>query len=149
MDEDADTVIELPLPTKVPPQLPAYQFHTAPVPSAPPLTVKLVEPEEQTDAGDAEAEAGAEEGVFNTTGKQEGALLPHKLVAITQTLPAVEPGVTLMEVLPWPALIVQPAGTLHTYDAAFPTAAIENTCGIPAQKAAEPLMAPGVLAGVD
>ena len=42
--ELGDTVIEEPLPTKVPPQPPEYQFQEAPVPSEPPPTVKVVAP---------------------------------------------------------------------------------------------------------
>ena len=33
----------LPVPTKVPPQVPRYHFHTAPVPSEPPTTVSITE----------------------------------------------------------------------------------------------------------
>ena len=35
------TIIELPVPTKVPPHEPEYQFHDAPVPSDPPETVNV------------------------------------------------------------------------------------------------------------
>ena len=37
-----ETITEVPLPTKVPPQLPLYQFQLAPVPSEPPTTVSVV-----------------------------------------------------------------------------------------------------------
>jgi hypothetical protein len=36
------TVILAPVPTNVPPQLPVYHLHVAPVPNAPPCTVKVV-----------------------------------------------------------------------------------------------------------
>jgi hypothetical protein len=36
------TVMLLPVPTAVPPQLPLYHFHDAPVPSVPPLTLNEV-----------------------------------------------------------------------------------------------------------
>ena len=32
-----------PVPTKVPPQVPRYHFHTAPVPNEPPFTVSVTE----------------------------------------------------------------------------------------------------------
>ena len=40
-------------------------------------------------------------------------LLPDALVAATVTLPAVEPKVTVIEVVPSPAVIEAPAGTVH------------------------------------
>ncbi len=40
---DGDTLIEFPVPTNVPPQLPLYQFHVAPVPKLPPVTVRVVD----------------------------------------------------------------------------------------------------------
>lgn len=42
--EPGATVIEDPLPTKVPGQPPEYQFQEAPVPSEPPPTVNVVAP---------------------------------------------------------------------------------------------------------
>lgn len=38
------TVILFPVPTRVPPQEPLYQFQVAPVPNEPPTTDKVVEP---------------------------------------------------------------------------------------------------------
>ena len=38
-----ETLILLPVPTNVPPQLPEYQFATAPVPAVPPVKVNVVE----------------------------------------------------------------------------------------------------------
>jgi hypothetical protein len=35
------TEMDAPVPNKVPPQLPEYQFHEAPVPRLPPFTVKV------------------------------------------------------------------------------------------------------------
>ena len=40
-------MMEVPIPTSVPPQLPEYQRQTPPVPSEPPLNVKVVEPPAQ------------------------------------------------------------------------------------------------------
>ena len=58
-----DTTTEAPVPTKVPPQLPEYQFHDAPVPSEPPLTDKVVFPE-QIGLGLAPAPIGAVDGAL-------------------------------------------------------------------------------------
>jgi hypothetical protein len=38
-----ETVILLPVPTNVPPQLPLYHFHVAAVPNEPPFTVSVTE----------------------------------------------------------------------------------------------------------
>ena len=39
--------------------------------------------------------------------------LPHALLAVTDTFPAVEPNVTVALVVPWPADMLAPAGTVH------------------------------------
>jgi hypothetical protein len=39
--------------------------------------------------------------------------VPHVFVAVTDTLPAVEPNVTVALVVPWPAEMLAPAGTVH------------------------------------
>jgi hypothetical protein len=36
-----DTLIEAPVPIKVPPQEPVYHFHEAPVPNEPPFTLSI------------------------------------------------------------------------------------------------------------
>ena len=81
MFADCETLIEAPVPTKVPPQEPVYQFHVAPVPSEPPFTlsVKLTP-----------AEAKATEEVIDV-----GAVLTAFAV-----------GVTLAEVAEHPAALV-------------------------------------------
>ncbi len=38
------TVIEAPVPSSVPPQDPEYHFHTAPVPSVPPILFHVIGP---------------------------------------------------------------------------------------------------------
>ena len=55
--------MELPLAIKVPPQLPAYQFHEAPVPKAPPVLLSVVELPKQIGFGLAAAPDGAVEFV--------------------------------------------------------------------------------------
>jgi len=49
------------VPTSVPPQLPEYHFHDAPVPNVPPTTLSVEEPPGHTLVGDAVAEVGAVE----------------------------------------------------------------------------------------
>ena len=62
-----DTTTEAPVPTKVPPQLPEYQFQEAPVPSEPPVTLSVVGLEEQIGLRLALAPVGAVDGVFTLT----------------------------------------------------------------------------------
>ena len=42
-----DTLMEGPVAKNVPPQLPVYHFQLAPVPSVPPVTLRVVEPPAQ------------------------------------------------------------------------------------------------------
>ena len=42
-----ETVIEVPVPSAVPPHDPEYQFHVAPVPSVPPISVKVTAPPQE------------------------------------------------------------------------------------------------------
>ena len=66
--------------------------------------------------------AGAEPGL---TATQVNPLHPQPLHALTHTLPAVAPAVTVILVVPWPAVMVQPAGTVHWYEEAPATADME------------------------
>ena len=54
-----ETLIGLPAPISVPPQLPVYHFQEAPVPKVPPVILNVVELPGHTLAGLAEAEVGA------------------------------------------------------------------------------------------
>jgi hypothetical protein len=51
----------------VPPQLPEYHFHEAPVPNEPPVTVNVLEFPEHTGFGFAEAPVGAVDEVVTVT----------------------------------------------------------------------------------
>lgn len=89
--------------------------------------------------------AGA--GELTTTANDWTELLPQELAANTVTVPfcPVKPAVTVMDVVPEPAVIDQPAGTVHEYDCASATGDIEYTLPVvPGQTAIEPLIAPGV-----
>ena len=67
MDAEGETVIDDPLPIEEPPQFPVYHCQFAPVPSEPPLTVRVVGDPAQTEAGEAEADVGAVDCVFTVT----------------------------------------------------------------------------------
>ena len=61
------TWIEAPKPTKLPPHVPEYHFHCAPVPSVPPDTERVVwSPEHRLDT-DADADVGLTENTFTFT----------------------------------------------------------------------------------
>ena len=53
--------------------------------------------------------------VFTITARFLAALVPHELPAVTEILPFCPdaPVVTVMDVVPAPAVIVQPVGTTH------------------------------------
>jgi hypothetical protein len=78
--------------------------------------------------------------------KHEGALVPHRFVAVTQILPD-DPGVAFIPVVPCPEFIVHPAGTVHVYDAALATAGIEKFSAVATQIGEFPTIAPGWVAG--
>ena len=60
-----ETVMLVPLPMKVPPQLPLYHFHTAPVPNDPPFKVSVTElPKTMLDPGLAPMDVAAVLGVL-------------------------------------------------------------------------------------
>jgi hypothetical protein len=110
--EDGDTVIEEPVPTAVPLQLPEYQCHVAPVPNEPPDKLNVVGFEGQIGLGLALALVAAVDKLLSVTDKQVCALVPQAFTALTQILPAL-PGVALMVDVPCPEFMVQPAGTVH------------------------------------
>jgi len=60
------------------------------------------------------------------TASVEGALVPQLFVAVTVIFPFWPelPEVTVMEMVPCPAVIVQPVGTVHVYEVAEGTAVI-------------------------
>jgi hypothetical protein len=87
--------------------------------------------------------AGAEPGV---TAKVLAVEVPHVLVAVTLTLPAVALGVA--EILVVVEVPVQPPGKVHVYEVAPATAAILYVVATPEHGVAEPVIVPGV-AGVE
>ena len=59
------TVMLVPLPMQVPPQLPLYHFHAAPVPNEPPFTASVTElPNTMVDPGLAPMDVAAALGVL-------------------------------------------------------------------------------------
>jgi hypothetical protein len=87
--------------------------------------------------------AGAEPGV---TAKVAAVDVPHVLVAVTLTLPAVALGVA--EILVVVEVPVQPPGKVHVYEVAPATAAILYVVATPEHGVVEPVIVPGV-AGVE
>jgi hypothetical protein len=51
--------------------------------------------------------------VFSVIACELEADVPHEFVAVTDTLPAVEPNVTVAVVVPWPTETLAPAGTVQ------------------------------------
>lgn len=62
---------------------------------------------------------------LTVTVKLRIALLPQKLEANTVTFPLLLPAVTVIVLVPCPALMTHPAGTDHIYEVAFTTGVIE------------------------
>jgi hypothetical protein len=77
-----DTAIDAPVPTKVPPQLPEYHVHAAPVPNDPPVTDNVVAPP-QIGLGLADAPVGAVDAVLTVTVVLTHAVVLHVPTALT------------------------------------------------------------------
>ncbi len=58
-------------------------------------------------------EPAAEGNGFIVTGKEAAVPLPQVFVGVTVIFPAVEPNVTVMLMVPAPAVMVEPAGTVQ------------------------------------
>jgi hypothetical protein len=56
---------------------------------------------------------GVAGAVLTVNGKVAALEVPQEFVAVTVTFPDVEPAVTVIEVVPCPAVIVEPAGTVQ------------------------------------
>ena len=70
-------------------------------------------------------EPGAAGGAEIEIAMHVEALVPHPLAAVTQIFPLVAPAVIVMEVVPCPDVMVDPAGTVQLYDVAPVTGDIE------------------------
>jgi hypothetical protein len=85
---------------------------------------------------------GVAEAVVILTANVCGAELPHTPLAVTETVPPVEPAVAMMLVVV--EVPVHPFGSDQVYDVAPLTAVIENVSRAPLQTAARPVIAAGV-----
>ena len=82
--------------------------------------------------------------VVGFTGKVAVGLLPQEFPAETETRPAAAPGVTVIVVVPCPAVMVQPAGTVQLYVVAPATGEIEYVVeALPTHGTLFPVIAPG------
>ena len=80
---EAGDTLGLPVPTNVPPQLPVYQVHDAPVPRLPPVAERVVAPP-QVGFTEAVAPVGAVELVLtDTEAVLTGAAEPQELLAVS------------------------------------------------------------------
>jgi hypothetical protein len=102
------TLIVLPVPTKVPPQLPEYHLATAPVPALPPVKERLVLEPRVMDAGVAVAEVGVKEGIFAVRLIVRASPEPQSLLASTAIVPLDKPTIVVIEFVV--ELPVQPGG---------------------------------------
>jgi len=74
---------------------------------------------------------------------------PQPFEAVTVTKPAVAPGVTKIESVPWPEVITQPAGTVHTYPVTpFTEVVVYLVVTLPMQGISVPVIVPDVAGGV-
>ncbi len=71
------------MPTKVPPQLPEYHVQFAPVPNEPPVTDKVVEPE-QIGLGLADALVAAVDALLIVTATETQVVVLHVPTALTK-----------------------------------------------------------------
>ena len=83
VEEVGLTEMLVPEPTDVPPQLPEYHCHEAPLPNEPPDKLNVDELPEQIVAGLALAELAAEEFEFTVTVTSTQAVLLHVPSALT------------------------------------------------------------------
>jgi len=105
--------MELPVPTRVPPQEAVNHCHIAPVPRLPPLTVRVFVVLLQELLFAILTPVGAVEREPTVTARELAELVPQVLPAVTETVPfwPALPVVTVIEVVPAPPVIIQPDGT--------------------------------------
>jgi hypothetical protein len=143
-----ETVIELPVPTKVPPQLPLYHCHAAPVPKEPPFTESVVELPLQIGDALTLTEPGAVESVFTVTVTDAHEVVLHVPMALTKYV-VLLPGETVTE-FPVPTN-VPPQLPLYQFHAApvpkLPPLTV-SVVELPLQMVVVPLMPVGVVESV-
>ena len=85
------------------------QLHDV-APVAPPVNVNVLPAQIGLGLADAVTPVGT---VFTVTAKVFALLAPQALSAVTDMFPEVEPKVTVIPVVPCPAVMVAPEGTVH------------------------------------
>lgn len=113
-----------PVPAAVPPHEPVNHSHAAPVPSDPPDTVSVLLVPKQVLLFVMLTDVGAVETEPSTSQRSLVGLFPQALEAYTSKLKSEVPTVNVIVLVPWPDVIVFPAGTLHVYEVAPGTAGI-------------------------
>jgi len=83
---------------------------------------------------------------LTVTASVAGLEFPQVLLAVTETVPPLEPATVFMVLVV--DVPVQPPGSDHVYEVAPPTAATENVSSPPLQMLALPVIAPGVAGAV-
>ena len=107
------TLMLEPVPTEVPPQEPVNHCQPAPEPREPPVTVRVLEVPLQVLLLVTVMPVGATDNVFIVTAREAAAEVPQLLPAVTVMLPPVVPEVTVIEVVPAPAVMLHPEGTVQ------------------------------------
>ena len=79
---DTENIPDVFVVTRVPPQEPVYSCQTAPVPSEPPLTVRVDEFPEHIDVGLAEIDVGAVEAELTVTVTETQLVVLHVPLAL-------------------------------------------------------------------
>lgn len=113
-----------PVPAAVPPHEPVNHSHAAPVPSDPPDTVSVLLVPTQVLLFVIFTAVGAVELVPRTSQRSRVGLFPQALEAYTSKLKSEVPTVNVIVLVPWPDVIVFPAGTLQVYEVAPGTTGI-------------------------
>ena len=124
------TVVE-PVPIKVPPQEPVYQFQEALVPNDPPATVRLTKSPEQTELFDAKDPKGSEDSVstFIVTVSSSGGQAPPDTEYVKSYAPPPNPVASNTFPVNAPVLL----SSFHVPPKSFPERVVERSIDVKSQ----------------